>query len=104
VLRTEAAVLGAVDDVLVPIDEVPGGPHLGGQNLGLLSGLVLGLGVLQRQVPQDIDAHERNHDDADGYGDFEAYAEAERAFRRLLRHGSPPCQPPYYARWEGARE
>ncbi len=89
VLRTEGAVLGTVDDVLIHIDEIPCCAHLGGKYLGLLASLVLGLGVLQRQVPQDVDGHERNHNDADGNGDLETYAIAERAPRVIGRHGVP---------------
>ena len=82
-LRAEGAVLGAVDGVLVDVDEVPHRVHLVGQHLGLLARLVLGLLLLQLDVPQRVDGHEGHDEGADEHRELEADTSFER-------HGESP--------------
>lgn len=54
--------------------------HLVGQHLGLLARFVLGLLLLQVDVPQRIDHHERHDERADEHRELETDAETARLF------------------------
>ena len=65
--RAEIAILVSVDDILVHVDKIPHGAHLGSKHLGLFPSFVLGLRALEAVIPQRIGAHE--YDNKNDYDD-----------------------------------
>lgn len=89
----EIAILVSIDDILVHVDKIPHGTHLGSKHLGFFPSFVFGLRALETVIPQRIGAHEHSNQNDYDYRHFTAQAAMARWGLCLFGRKLPKLRP-----------